>query len=261
LALRRRSAWRCKDWCFRRRGGAAEALRLARWWDEYRSSLGALQLTTDPELPFATRVDYLALGAFGLGRSTGSINRFYRHDNDLARDGDDRSQLLINRGPRPTQGVARSWHAVMLPGAAMLFDFTVMADHVCPGGHNVNALMLPRRLLRQAMPNAEDITGSVIPAGNEALRLLVYYADGLFGDETLSHPAVLAQAGQNLMDLMVLAYGADRDNTEIARLRGLRAARLDAVLRRIRAGYDDPAISPATVAARVGISTRYTPTR
>jgi AraC-like DNA-binding protein len=97
----------------------------------------------------------------------------------------------------------------------------------------------------------------VIPQGNEALRLLAYYADGLLDDESWADPAVLAQVGQNLLDLAVLAIGTDRDSEEAARLGGLRAARLAAVLRRIRADYADPEISPATVAARIGISTRY----
>ena len=88
----------------------------------------------------------------------------------------------------------------------------------------------------------QDLAGTIIPAGNDALRLLSYYADGLLNDENLRDPAVLAHAGQSLVDLAVLAFGTDRDNTEIARLRGLRAARLATVLRLIRADYADPEI-------------------
>ena len=43
----------------------------------------------------------------------------------------------------------------------------------------------------------------------------------------------------------------------MAKSRGLRAARLDAVLRLIRAEYADPEISPTRIAARLRISTRY----
>jgi AraC-like DNA-binding protein len=89
------------------------------------------------------------------------------------------------------------------------------------------------------------------------LRVLASYAGSLLADRDIEHPAVLMQAGQHLLDLAVLAVGTDRDNAEIARLRGLSAAHLAAVLRRIRADYADPEISPETVATRVGISTRY----
>ena len=86
-----------------------EAARLQRWWDEYRVTLGGLEVTADPEMPFVTRVDYVQLGAVGLGRSSGSINRFYRGPHGPGRDADDRFQLVINRGDEPSQGVGRGW--------------------------------------------------------------------------------------------------------------------------------------------------------
>ena len=51
---------------------------------------------------------------------------------------------------------------------------------------------------------------------------------------------------------------AERSNLgELAGRRGLRAARLEAVLRVIRTEYSDPHIAPDRVATRFGISTRY----
>jgi AraC-like DNA-binding protein len=237
--------------------GATEAMRLGRWWDEFRASLGGVELTANLDVPFAATVEYLPLGAFGLNRAAGSVTRAYRGAKHAARDGDDRFQLLINRGDLPAYGASRSWQVVMGPGSALLFDYTEEPDHICPTGHRMNALSIPRRLLRQAMQNAEDKTGAAIPPDNGALRLLIHYADGLLCDDGLSHPAILALAGQHLADLVVLAFGTDRDNTEVARMRGLRAARLDAALRAIRASYDDPGMTPGTVAARIGISSRY----
>jgi AraC-like DNA-binding protein len=238
--------------------GATEAVRLARWWDEFHASLGGLELTVDPNLPLATSIEYLPLGAFGLGSARGPVNRVYRGEKHAARDGDDRFQLVINRNRTPFGALARSWQDVIPTGSALLRDLTNEADNLCATGYSVNAVFLPRRLLCQALPNAEDLAANVIiPAENEALRLLVYFVDGLLGDEGPSHPAILAQAGWILMDMAVLAFGTDRDNGEIARLRGLRAVRLDAALRMIRAGYDHPGISPAEVADRIGISRRY----
>jgi len=175
--------------------GLAEARRLSRWWDEYRAALGGIEVSADERMPLATSVEYLDLGAVGLGRSAGSINRFNRRGSKTVADGDDRFNLVINRGRAHTQAATRLGQAVIAPGSAILFDFAEQSDHVCPGGHKVTVLFMPRRLLRQMVPNAVDIAGRVVPASNEALRLLAYCADGLLDDENLSHPAVLARAG------------------------------------------------------------------
>jgi len=238
--------------------GPAEAKRLARWCEEYFESYGGVEITADWALPSAITLQFLPLGAFGLRvEHAGPINRFYRCRDRVARDGDDHFTLIINRGSTPTERLTPSRSTTLAVRASILFDRSEESAHVCPGGSNRLVLILPRRPTCAALPDVEDRVGTVIPQENEALRLLAYYADGLLDDAGLSDPSVLAHSGQNLMDLAVLAFGTDRDNMEIARLRGLRAARLDAVLRRIRADYADPEISPASVAARTGISTRY----
>ncbi len=60
-----------------------------------------------------------------------------------------------------------------------------------------------------------------------------------------------------VLDLVGLATGAKGDEAELAGMRGLRAARLQAVLGHIRANYSDPAISAQYVAGQLGLSTRY----
>jgi AraC-like DNA-binding protein len=60
-----------------------------------------------------------------------------------------------------------------------------------------------------------------------------------------------------LVDLMALALGAGRDAAEVARLRGLRAARLQAIVTEIKASFTDPALSPARIGLKLGLSARY----
>jgi AraC-like DNA-binding protein len=238
-------------------GGLVEAKRFERWWEEFRATVGGREISADRGGPFFATVEYLALGAVGLGRGTGSINRIERRRDHVAADGVDCFVLVVNRSGGDSFARAGSRSGAVPAGGAMLFDFAEPSVNVYPGDHRWSSLRVPRRLLCGAVPNVADVAGIAIPPGNQALRLLTHYADALFADEDPRHPAILAQAGQHLMDLMVLALGAERDNAEIARHRGLRAARLAAVLRRIRADYADPEISPDAVAVRVGISTRY----
>jgi AraC-like DNA-binding protein len=238
-------------------GGPVEAKRFERWWEEFRATVGGREIDANRAGPFFATVEYLALGAVGLGRGSGSINRIERRRDHAAADGVDCFVLVINRSSGESFARAGSRSAAVPSGGAMLFDFAEPSVNIYPSDHRWSSLRIPRRLLCGAVPNATDVAGIAIPPENQALRLLTLYSDALFDDEDPSHPAVLAQAGQHLMDLMMLALGAERDNIEILRHRGLRAARLDAVLRRVRTDYADPEISPEAVAVRVGISTRY----
>jgi AraC-like DNA-binding protein len=238
--------------------GPEEGRRFAQWLDEYRANVVGCDVHIDQTMPFATRAESLATEAATLSRAYGSVTQVVRQRKHLARDGDDRINLVINCGTATSEGRIASSCLPIAPGSAILYDLTKLpiAD-IYPPCHRLIAIKLPRRLLRAAMAATEDLSGIVIPAGNEALRLLRYYANALLDDGGFSEPAVLAHAGQSVLDLAVLAIGTDRDNTQTARQRGLRAARLAAVLRLIRAEYTDPGISPAAIAARIGISTRY----
>ena len=237
--------------------GADQTKRLARWWDEHVAASAGCAITASPDHPLAFTLDYMQLGPFGLGRSWNLIDRYDRRREDIARDSDDRFTLTINRGPSST-GYERCGEAITLsPGSACLFDHTEPAAHVCPGGVGVMAFIMPRRLVRAAVAHAEDLVGTVVGTNSGALRLLLRYADAMLDDPGLSEPAVIAQAGQSLLDLVVLALGTNRDRAEVAQRGGLRAARLAAVLRVLRDDFADPEITPESVARRVGLSTRY----
>jgi AraC-like DNA-binding protein len=234
----------------------AEVKRLTNWWDQYLAASVGIGITADLGSPFVTRVDYLRMGPFHIGRSAGPVSHWERRREHLARDDLDHFTLSFNLGDLDNYQKCGTAERRIPSGAAALFDHTVAAAQICPGGGRVLGFAIPRRQLSAAVPHAEDLTGAVVPAKNEALRLLRNYAGMLF-DEPVSSEVLLARAGQHLFDLAVLALGANRDAAEIAQTRGLRAVRLAAVLKCIRRDYADPGISPEGVARQVGISTRY----
>lgn len=236
-----------------------ETQRLARWCEQYFEAYGGVEITADWQAPAAISLQYQPLGSFGIrAECAPPIRRFHRPRERIARDRDDHFTLIVDRGTSATERATPS-RSIMIPArAAILFDRAEPSTHICPQGGNRLVLIMPRSSAHRALPNVEDFIGTVVTPGNEALRLLAHYADGLLGDgDEWADPSVLACAGQNLLDLVVLAFGTNRDNMEIARLRGLRAARLAAVLRIIRNDYADSSLSPDAVAKRVGISTRY----
>jgi transcriptional regulator GlxA family with amidase domain len=90
------------------------------------------------------------------------------------------------------------------------------------------------------------------------LRHLRRYLETLFGPDAIDdNPALRAHIGRSALDLIALALGAGRDQAEIARMRGLRAARLQEILSEIRLGFADPAFAVRGVALKFGVSPRY----
>src|SRR5262245_25456995 len=95
-------------------------------------------------------------------------------------------------------------------------------------------------------------------ANQPALRHLRRYIcllqepDGIADD-----PPLIAHIGTTLADLIALALGAGGDAAQLARQRGLRAARLRAIKADIASHLGEPELTVTAVAARQGVSPRY----
>src|SRR5258708_32374844 len=110
----------------------------------------------------------------------------------------------------------------------------------------------PLRAISPLVAGLDTAYGRPIPADNAALRLLVQYVGILEDTEALIAPDLRRQVITHIHDLMALAIGATRDAAEIARGRGVHAARLRMIKEDIAAD-----LSVATIAARHRIKPRW----
>ena len=69
---------------------------------------------------------------------------------------------------------ARDVTVTVAPGGAVLLDPAQENIHIYPKEHRALALHIPRRHLVGAMRQGENLNAVMIPAENEALRLLTY---------------------------------------------------------------------------------------
>jgi AraC-like DNA-binding protein len=96
-----------------------------------------------------------------------------------------------------------------------------------------------------------------IQKNNDALRLLLSYAD-LIQNTYLPETAEVRQlAAKHIQDLLMLALDAAHDTADVVRGRGVRAARLSAIKADIAANIGEPELTVSAVAARHGVSPRY----
>jgi AraC-like DNA-binding protein len=122
---------------------------------------------------------------------------------------------------------------------------------------NVDLVAVQQARLRELVADAEDLLIRPLQ-GSEALRLLRRYLDILPAPDGIEdQPRLVAHIGMTLADLVALALGAGRDATEVARGRGLRAARLQEIVTEIRTGFAEQEFSPQTLASKLGVSARY----
>ncbi|MDO8401097.1 MAG: helix-turn-helix transcriptional regulator [Bradyrhizobium sp.] len=118
------------------------------------------------------------------------------------------------------------------------------------------AALFDRKTLLSYCPDAEDSIARPLDHDPALTTLLHRYYD--FAVQHAPGLDALAQhaVSQHLIDLVVLALGAGRDATELAKGRGLAAARLEAVKADILACLGDGNLTLAEVAQRHRASTR-----
>lgn len=98
----------------------------------------------------------------------------------------------------------------------------------------------------------------MVPAGSEAIRLLVTYARAIAEEQqSLDTPELQRLVATHIHDLSAVALGATREGHAIAKGRGIRAARLRAIISDTTANLGDCEMTVAAVVQRQQVTPRY----
>jgi AraC-like DNA-binding protein len=166
--------------------------------------------------------------------------------------------VAINLNGR-TIARSRKGEVVLQDGDAMLMtrdSISVNFDHPTPV--NFLGFRVPRDAIGSLGGCVDDALIRMVPAGEEAMKLLVTYARAVAEEEqSLRTPELQRLVATHIHDLIALTVGAARDGPAIAEGRGIRAARLRAVMSDITANLGDCDLTVATVAQRQQVTPRY----
>lgn len=174
---------------------------------------------------------------------------------EFVQDGDGDFRLLRADGA-PYRYVSRGVDEIVADGGSALLFNGVAGSVSYLGPCHVTAVRVRRADLAAAVRDLDErALRRVVDA--DALRLLAAYVDMLREQGPCDDPLLAAQVAHHLTDLVATALGANGDVAELARGRGVRAARLKAVKRDILANIASPDLSIDAVAARNGITPRY----
>jgi AraC-like DNA-binding protein len=154
---------------------------------------------------------------------------------------------------------SRGRELVLLDGEAILVTRdSISLNFIHPKPVNFLGFRVPRDAIAPLTGCIDDALIRMVPAGSEAIKLLVTYARAIAKEEqSLETPELQRLVASHIHDLSAVALGATRDGHAIAKGRSIRAARLRAIISDIEANLGDCDLTVAAVARRQQVTPRY----
>jgi AraC-like DNA-binding protein len=199
------------------------------------------------------KITLLKVNQVGIGGLESTPSEFIRGAHYI-KDGVDDFQLCL-----AGQGQIQAHHAggdlAFDTGSACFFHYAqpYRAGSLI-GGYSRN-VAVPAAMLKPLVPQPEDRVFHIIRPG-PILRLLDSYLSSLLTLDVPPPPEIAQSIGLHLLDLVAAVIGPAAEAREIIARRGLRAARLRAVLAEIARLCGDPGLNVDSIADRLGISRR-----
>lgn len=229
--------------------------RFRLWRDIHYAEVATVEVGIS-EMPFEATLQAETISQLTYAQMSGTVNRVVRTPQSIRAAPRDVYLLVMNLGPSIIGGSYGDNEVIMKKGDAFLD--ALQPQQFTGGDRNVWAnLVVPRKLLNDKFAGIEDKQGTRIASDNEALNLLRNYLTMLDRMNLKPGSALLDHVSDTIVDLVGLATGAKGEQAEIAGRRGLRAARLQAVLRQVKADYRNPSFSASNVGLKLGFSARY----
>jgi AraC-like DNA-binding protein len=234
--------------------GFAERERLTAWREFFCRGFAKLDAEPLHDIPFQARMAMRIMPDLVVVSGRGRVRKTAR-TRELLADGSD--TMVFQIASCANIASQRGRDVAAAPGEAVLLSNADLGSATFETEQSVIVLNLPRAVLRPSLHDLDAVLTRPVPNDNEALRLLKAYLAAIEHD-----PAPTSEDLQRLMvahvhDLVALALGATADAAEIARTRGLRAARLGAAKTYVMRHLGQFDLSAATVAAHLGVTPRY----
>ncbi|MEZ5788058.1 MAG: helix-turn-helix domain-containing protein [Xanthobacteraceae bacterium] len=173
-------------------------------------------------------------------------------------------ELIVNDDVSVMAGPTCRWRAFQLgreadnqPGDGALMSNDDLGSITLADLCSYTTFSLPRARLERLVPDLGALFARRIPATNPAFRMLLRYLEIAGHGDLLTTPELKKAFTDHVVDLLALALGATREAAELARSRGVRAARLHAFKEDIRKGLRGPELSVRAIAKRHNVSPRY----
>lgn len=226
------------------------------WRDIYAARIGSVEFGTSEHNPFQATIEAMPIGAITYATMVGTVNRIIRTPQNLRADTHDSYSLVINAGSSAFGGTYRDEDVEVASGGAFL-DAAERQDFRGADVSKWINISVPKQLLHASFAKTGNKQGLSIAPNTEALILLRRYLQILEIGGTPTLPSLREHVTTTLLDLIGMVVGAKGEDAELAGLRGVRAARLQAILDCIQKHYSNHAFTAQIVASELNLTPRY----
>jgi AraC-like DNA-binding protein len=199
-------------------------------------------------------VTYLQLGAVGVCRLVTTPAEFIRHKYHLKNSSDHFGLNIVEAGTVQFENAGQEH--VYDAGSACLIDRGRPLRVFGPRGASVRYVTVQAAALKSLVAQPEDLSGRPVRPG-PALRLLDRYLRSLESFQEPLSSELAATIDVHLLDLVAATLGPSTEAANIVTERGVKAARLQAILAEVARRFGEPNFDLDDVAGALCISRRY----
>jgi AraC-like DNA-binding protein len=233
-----------------------EHMRVATWREHYGQTVLRAEIDPGDDAAFDATVTSRVLPGLQLVSGRFTAARIIR-TRDMTADGNDDLSLLVNQTGNVTVSargrrvdLCENDAVLISSGEPVVFDRRSFGESV--------AIRIPYATLLPSVVDVDDAIMQRIPGSTAALRLLTSYSDALLGDDDAVETVALGHhVATHMHDLVALTLGATREAQDIAKSRGMGAARLRAAKIYVIENIGCRDISIGSVASHLGVTPRY----
>jgi AraC-like DNA-binding protein len=142
-------------------------------------------------------------------------------------------------------------------GDGLLMNNGELGTVTLPSDFEYVVFGIPRALLKPLVPNLDTMFARRVPAETDELKLLSRYLLLAQDEAMLAKPELQNAFARHVTDLLALCLGATHDSAELAKSRGVRAARLHAIKQDIQRALNRPDLSVRLIATWHSVTPRY----
>lgn len=199
-------------------------------------------------------VTYLPLGAVGVCSLVTTPAEFIRHKHHLKNSSGHFGLNIVETGP--LQFANAGQECVYDAGSACLIDRGRPLRVFGSRGGSVRFVTVQSASLKSLVAHPEDLSGRIVRPG-PALSLLDGYLRSLTSLDELPSSELTSAIDVHLLDLVAATLGPTAEAANIVTDRGVRAARVRAILAEVARRFSDPDFDLDNVAVALGLSRRY----
>jgi hypothetical protein len=229
--------------------------RLSMWREIYDRTIANFDIEPINNQPFRAGVTLRALPGLGVASGHRSDARYHMTRELAAKSSDNLIFAVVTGGV----GVIsqRGREATIGAGEALLMSATEPSISTLHSQGRFVTLCVPRDAISPMIVEADTMLVRPIRGHGDALRLLMGYLGVLKDVDKLSGPGLQRTVVTHIHDLLATALGATQNAAVLAEERGIRSARLRAIMLDVVENLGSRQLSVTGIALRFGVTPRY----